>query len=346
MAIIYEYPSNFALSMVFEKETSYGKGDSRRIVDPEEYENFVSPTNKRLMKEFLTEKKSQNKAPGTIKQYHDNMRILLTFIYRHFDNKPLTSMTRKDIRNLSIMLQERSLSGQRVNSYLVTLRSALAVFENDDDIDYEYNVGSRVKGIPKDPVREITFLSEEQIQWLKSRLIANGDILKAMYLMMSYISAARRNEVHQVLKEGLDKRFITNQVIGKRRKKFRLYYTKEVQDLIQEYFAIRGKDLIPQLFVKLYKNGSRKLVHPATFNAWCLEMGEMLTEQEGRLIHINPHCFRHSRLENMSRQGVPLEKLKSLANHKDVSTTASYLAERQEDDIAEMFGMDPSAFAC
>ncbi|PGW31176.1 integrase, partial [Bacillus thuringiensis] len=40
-----------------------------------------------------------------------------------------------------------------------------------------------------------------------------------------------------------------------------------------------------------------------------------------------------------------LEKLKSLANHSDISTTESYLKDRSEEDIAEIFGMDPSYFA-
>lgn len=44
-------------------------------------------------------------------------------------------------------------------------------------------------------------------------------------------------------------------------------------------------------------------------------------------------------------QGVPLEKLKSLANHSDISTTQSYLKDRSEEDIADIFGMDPSCFA-
>ncbi|HDR7786651.1 TPA: site-specific integrase, partial [Bacillus paranthracis] len=31
-------------------------------------------------------------------------------------------------------------------------------------------------------------------------------------------------------------------------------------------------------------------------------------------------------------------------NHSDISTTESYLKDRSEEDIAEIFGMDPSYF--
>lgn len=130
--------------------------------------------------------------------------------------------------------------------------------------------------------------------------------------------------------------------VGKRSKKFKLFYTPEVQNLIKTYLDERGEDDFPQLFVRVYKTGERMAVSSDAFNYWCEQFGQLLSAKEGRKIHVNPHCFRHSRLENLSRDGVPVEKLKSLAHHEDISTTASYLADREEDDIAEIFGMDPS----
>lgn len=317
---------------------------SRRIVDPYEYDNLVSTENKALVKEFLIEKRSQNKTAATLKQYEGDMRIVLTDIYRNLSNKSLTALSRKDIRNLSLLWQDRGLSSARVNRLLSSLRSCLEYLADDDDVDYDFNVGSRVKGLPKNPVRTITFLTDEQIQWIKAELLSHGRTLEAVYLTLSYVSAARRNEVHQVLKDGLTERFATNIVIGKRQKKFRLYYDQETQDLIRQYLTERGEDDISHLFVKCYANGKKELVNKATFNVWCTKFGEMLSAHEGRKIHINPHSYRHSRLENLSRQGIPLEKLKSLANHQSVATTETYLADRSEDDIAEIFGMETEAF--
>ncbi|MED2202015.1 site-specific integrase, partial [Bacillus thuringiensis] len=114
---------------------------------------------------------------------------------------------------------------------------------------------------------------------------------------------------------------------------------------IRLYINQRGKDTIPDLFVRVYKNGERKRLNKSVFNYWCEIFAKMLTEKEGKEFKINPHCFRHSRLDNLKVQGVPLEKLKSLANHSDISTTESYLKDRSEEDIAEIFGMDPSYFA-
>ncbi|EJV61750.1 hypothetical protein IEO_03045 [Bacillus wiedmannii] len=314
----------------------------RRIVNRKIYETEVSAYNKSLIKDFLIEKHAQGKAASTLKQYETDLRIIAYIVYLHFDNKRFIDMTRKDIRNLTIIFRGTDVSNARVNGLMSAFRSALEFCADDDDYDYDYNIGTRVKGLPKNPVREITFLTEEQIEWLLDKLLEKGEHLMRVYLSLSYYSAARKNEVYQTLKEGLGERYYTNIVVGKRSKKFRLYYNSVTQGCILQYLKERGDDDIPSLFVKVYQNGKKKLVNKSTFNYWCEYFSRILSEKEGRHIPINPHCFRHSRLNNLSTEGIPLEKLKSLANHSDISTTESYLADRSENDIAEIFGIDVS----
>ncbi|MEC1714770.1 tyrosine-type recombinase/integrase [Schinkia azotoformans] len=319
---------------------------SRKIVDKNLYEKEVSKQNKILAKDFLIEKKSQDMSHGTIRQYSYDIRIINYLVYQHFENKRLIELTRKDIRNLSMMFQEMGMSNSRVNGIMSCLRSCLEYATDDDDYEYEFNVGSKVKGLKKVPVKEITFLSEEQIHWLRDQLLARNEIIKALYLMLSYISAARKNEVHQVKKEGLTGRYFSNVVRGKGNKPFRLYYTKEVQDLIKQYLEIRGEDDLPELFVRVYKStGERRAYSHDTFGDWCEYFSKLLYMKEGRYIHINPHCLRHSRLDILNHvYGIPIEKLRTLANHESIETTAGYLAKRDEDDIAFIFGMKPEDF--
>ncbi|MCV5696271.1 hypothetical protein OFN29_28790, partial [Escherichia coli] len=82
----------------------------KRIVDQAIYEKHVSHENKNLVKDFLIEKKAQGKAASTLKQYHWDLRIILFLIHQHFENKNLIELTRKDIRNLSIIFQELGMS--------------------------------------------------------------------------------------------------------------------------------------------------------------------------------------------------------------------------------------------
>lgn len=316
----------------------------RKIVDEKEYDEMVNPQNKMTIRDFLIEKKSEGKADGTLLQYKYDLRIVSYIIYKHFGNKSFTDLSRKDIRNLSIHFQDRDLSNSRVNRILSSLRSTLEFCSDDDDYEYDFNIGSRVKGLPKTPVREITFLTDEQIDWLLEQLVKKGEYLQAVYLSLSYYSAGRKNEVHQVKKEGLTERYFTNMVKGKGNKSFRLYYGETTQQLISKYLEQRGDDDIKELFVKVTKTGKRKRLSKASFDYWCEKMGEMLSDYEGKAISINPHCFRHSRLENLSKSGIPLEKLKVLANHNDISTTEAYLSNRNEGFIADIFGMEAEKF--
>lgn len=69
----------------------------RKIVDPVEYETKVSSYNKKLVQDFILVKRSQGVRPNTIKQYSGDIKIILTLIYRHFDNKRLIDLSKKEI---------------------------------------------------------------------------------------------------------------------------------------------------------------------------------------------------------------------------------------------------------
>ena len=79
-------------------------------------------------------------------------------IHEHFENKNLIDLTRKDIRNLSIIFQEMGMSNARVNGLMSALRSALEFCADDDDYNYEFNVGSRVRGLPKNQLEKLHLL--------------------------------------------------------------------------------------------------------------------------------------------------------------------------------------------
>lgn len=313
---------------------------NRKIVDEMEYETKVLPENKRLVEDFLTQKIAENRAPKTINQYRQDMRIILTYVYRYFGNKSLLELSKKDIIRFLVMQKERGLSANRMKRLKSTLSSALGCFEDDDDLDYVRNVATKLKPIKGEKVREITFLTDDQVKWLKERLLSEGKILMVVYLMLTYISGKRRGEIHQVMKDGLTDRFHTNTVIGKGQRPYKIYFDQEVQYLIRKYLDERGTDNLPELFVKVYKNGKKKAVHPATFNEWCIYMKKLLSAHEGRYIHINPHCFRHSRIDNLNRSGIPLEKISNYVNHKSLDITKSYLADRGEEDAADILGIN------
>jgi integrase/recombinase XerD len=282
---------------------------SRKIVDPVEYETKVSPINKAYVRDFIVECKSKGIRPKTIIQYNADLRIILTYIYRLYDNKRLIDMKRKEIRDFSIMLQDRGLSPARVNRLLSSFRCCLEYLADDEDVDYEWSRGAKVKGPKNKRVRPLTYLRDDQVDWVKNRLLQEGNLLQAVYFMMSYISSNRKGEVYQVKKDGLLSNFQSNTVEGKGGKEFEVVYDQQTRELIQQYLKERGPDDIPELFVKCYKNGKKRVVHPSTFNEWTTRMSKLLSEYEGEPVYFRPHDLRSSRLTSLRDQGVPIEKL-------------------------------------
>jgi integrase len=321
-----------------------------KIVNPDEFQTKVSRENKALIQDFLDEKRAQGKRPKTIYQYEHDMRIIVTLLYRHFDNKSLLELTRKDIRKLVLIFQDMGMSNARINRLASCLRSALSYFEEDDEIDYQNNVAHTIKGLPKDPVKEIVFLKDEWIYMLRDELIRRDNLLVAMYLMLSYITAGRKNEILQILKNGLLDGYTTNMVVGKRGKKFRLYYDQDTQDIIREYLKQRGDDDIEELFVKVKKDGSKEVCGYGSPDYWCRYMSRILTQLLNTQIKFNPHSLRHSRLENLSTGNnkygikVDLSDLQVLANHSDPGTTKNYIMEHKEDSLSKIFRIDPNQF--
>ena len=318
--------------------------------DKEIYDK-VNKENKDLADDFLLELKQGKKSEGTIYQYACDMRIIFSFIYTHLNNASILDLTKKDFRKYSLYLTEEChLSSARHNRLMSSLRSLLTFAENEDDYDYDNNVARKVKGLGKEPVREIFFLKDEQILKLKDELIAGKEYQKATLLMLAYDSAGRKAELAAVQKHSfLDpSRNNTNKVIGKRRKVFSLVYFSGTKECVKLWLEQRGNDNIDSLWIvgegEHKREGTKEILYE-----WFLDIRQLLSELENKEMDFNPHSMRHSALQNMSdgshyicrelgmTTGFPIEKLKLIANHSDISTTSGYLKDNSIDELADMF---------
>lgn len=91
---------------------------------------------------------------------------MFIYILREHDNKPIYKLKKKQFRNYSLWLSEElNLSNDRVNRLLSATRSMLEYASNEEDYEdeIEINYASKVKGLPKEKVRDIYFLTDEQV---------------------------------------------------------------------------------------------------------------------------------------------------------------------------------------
>lgn len=320
-----------------------------KIYTEEKWEK-VCKYNKDLMADYLTELKAQKKKEGTIKQYKNDLRIIMIYIFDELDNKPIYKLKKKNFRNLMLYFQDRQMSNARINRLMSALRSMLEFASNEEDYEdeIEINYASKIKGLSKESVREIFFLTDEKIEAMYNYLVEKNELQKACYLAMLYDTAARRNEIHQVEKEGLLDNNFTNKVIGKRGKIFTLIYFDRSKEAIKAWLKQRGEDNIKSLWV-VGKGENKRPASYVTLYNWVQDFVKLHETLFGENVQFNAHSFRHSALESLStgehyvcrklNKKFDLQELKLLAHHSDISTTDSYLKNKDDEMLAEAFGL-------
>ena len=324
------------------------------FVDKETYDK-VNLDNKLLLEDYLLELKQNKKSEGTISQYRNDFKIMFTYIYKKLENRSILELSKRDFRGYSLYLTEEChLSSARVNRLLSSVRSLLSFAENEDETyEYENNVAKKVKGLRNEPVREIFFLTDEQIMKLKNELINRKKYQLATLLMMAYDSAARKHELTQVNKFSFmdDSKNNTNKVIGKRRKSFCLLYFSGTKECAKLWLEQRGEDNIDSMWV-VGEGENKHAADDGNIYNWFMSMRDLLAEIEGKEMDFGPHSIRHSALQNLSdnssyicrelgmTSGFPIEKLKLIANHESVDTTQNYLKDTSIAELAQMFNIE------
>jgi len=126
---------------------------------------------------------------------------------------------------------------------LSAVHMMLEMASDDDDLyeDYDRNASEKIKGVPKNPVREITFVSDEHIKMLYDKLMKEERYKEATLLGILYDSGVRRNEVLQVKRTDIadDKNCTDTVVVGKRSKKFKVIYFSRTKEAFKKYEATR-----------------------------------------------------------------------------------------------------------
>ena len=324
--------------------------ERNNLYSDEVYEK-VNKESKLVLEDYILELKAKGRAVTTIEQYVFDIRMYLCYIYENANNKSILELKKRDFRNFFLMLQETGKSSARINRVQSSLRNLLEFVVDDEDEyeDYYQNPMKKIKSIEKNPTREIVFLEDKEIDYLLNYLIEHNKIQKALYVSLSYDSAGRRNEIIQVKKYSFldDEKSTTNEVVGKRSKKFTLMYSNRTKEIAKKWLEERGEDDIDSLWVSYY-NGEARPLRYETLYAWAISFRSILESEYDKDLPLNPHSFRHSSLENyengthhtlkyLGEDRLDINTLRILANHNDISITQSYLKDKDSEVLNDLF---------
>ena len=321
-----------------------------RFYDESKWNN-VPNFNKDLINDFLLELKAQGKSKGTISQYFNDLRIICIYIHDELRNKEFRQLKKKDFRNMVLFFKDKGMSNARVNRLKSSVSSMLEFASNEEDYedDIEINYAGKVKGLQKESVRSIVFLSWEEVEIIYKELLNQERYQEATLLALGIDSAGRKNELHQVLKESItvDGNF-TNEVIGKRAKKFKLMYNDMTKEAFSLYMQQRGEDDIESLWIT--SRGERRKLDVDGLYDMVVSWRKILEEKTGEYKEFNVHSLRHISLELLSTgehylakklgKKFDLDSLKLLAHHESIETTSGYLRDRSDDMLLEAFNLN------
>lgn len=305
----------------------------------------VNSYNKELFEDFLIELKSSGTPETTYKQYRNDARIILIVIMEMFKNKPIYEMNKKDFRKLIMHFTDLNMSPRRVNR-LKSCGSTMMTFgENSDDFDeIEGNYVSKVKSVKLKDVREIIFLTDEEVETIYNTLIEEERYQEACLISILYDSGARKNEVIQLMRSDIidGVPMTKREVNGKGGKTFRLSINRRSLDSFKLYEENR-EDNLPYLFVNSYGNKATEF----NIYEWVKKWNQILKDELNVDKDANVHSYRHSCLENLETgehyiaramgRKFTIQELQLLAHHSSSDVTMSYLKNKDDDKVMETF---------
>lgn len=325
-----------------------------KIFTPELWEQ-VNPDNKALLEDFLAEYRQRKKAKSTIEAYFQDGRYILIYVLLNLNNRSILDLKKKDFRGMSLWFSdEKEMSSARVNRLKATINSILTFAEDDDCYEYDNNLAKKVKGLPRERVRDNDddfFFTFEEFIKVRQILVDRNRLQDAVLLSLGFDSAARRNELYQVKKHGLVDSNKTNVVVGKRGKKFPLVYLNDTKELIAKYLDQRGDDNIDSLWVKGTGNNKSEITAETLYGRM-VSISEVFSEVRGEPCNIFCHTMRHSRAECLKQgtdtrlldeNGQPkvftIDQISKALHHSGIEVTQGYLMNHDEEEIDEMFGI-------
>lgn len=288
------------------------------LYTPEKWEQ-VNQDNKDLLDDFLKYKKSSDKSTETIKQYYQMIRLFFCWNLDHNKNKFFVDIKKREFINFfSYAVETLGWSSNRTATVKSSLSSLSNYIENilDDEFENYRNIISKIETAVKQPVRDKTILTEEEVRNCLNKLIEHKKYQIACYFALAVASGSRKAELLRFKTSYFDDDNIifgslykTPEMIktkGRTSQGKMLYkYTfvkmfKPYFDAWMEYRKERGIES-EWLFVTKKEDGTYDQASISTANSWCETISRYLEKP------FYSHAARHRYVTMMKESKLPDE---------------------------------------
>lgn len=321
------------------RKTVYNKDQ----VTEEKWER-VNKENKELLEEFLDSKTAGGKSEGTIKQYRATLKIFFVWVMENAKNKHFTEITRREfVKFQSYLVVKLGSSPKRIRAIRSSISSLSIFIETalEDEYPDFKNIILKTEVPPNVPVREKTVLTFKECEDVADKLVKEGKIQLACFMMVACYSGLRKSELTRLLV----KDFTTNvnlvlgnsfyktspiKVKGKGDRREPKFLWKKVDKWLNAWLNFRKENNIECEYLFCRKDGDEwKQLLVSSANSFAKSLDKEFD------VPIYMHNFRHLLCSELVRAGLPLDVPKMLLGHGNVSVTAIYSDVPEEESMGQ-----------
>lgn len=309
----------------------------------------VSKQNKDLLKEFLDYCKASDKSPATRYQYEQQLKIFFCYLYEKCDNKFFVDLKKRDLIKFSLWLQsDLKVSSSRVSTLRSCISSLSSYIEKvlDDEYPTFRNISSVIEISNREPVRDKTIMSQEEMQACLDELVKQKKYQIACYFALLVSSGMRKSEAIQMKLSFFEDK---NKVLGGM-----FYLTPAIRTKgkgekgkpLQKYIAVqlfqpylnlwleerKEKGIQNEYLFVTYKDGNYVPAAVSTVNSWANKIGKITN-----LDYYN-HSSRHFFTTYMKEHGFSDSYIQTLVGWASLDMVRRYDDHTNEQQLEQ--GLD------
>lgn len=283
-------------------------------------DDMINPENMKLLKKYDRDMQMRELSPKSIYSYICDIKAWFRYIHQEQFNQCVKDLTEDDIEEMIFMCKEFGNNTERIKRRLASISAFYKFLRRKKEITEnpcEF-ISRPKKGLP---VVVQTFLTKEQYEQIKEKLIEHGDLQLRTYVLLSLSTMARVNAISNIMWEQIDFENRTiDDVLEKENKIVTLFFSEEVKELLLELKSTREAEGInnPYVFITKY-HGEIKKAETGALGDWTKKVGNMVG-----LSSLHPHDWRHSGAQLMNLAGCPIETISSLLNHSGLDVTKNH----------------------
>lgn len=307
---------------------------SKRLIfhNQEKLQNVNAETLK-LLQKYKVDMSLRDLSENTMYQYEKDLNQWFIYVLDNQFNQSVLELTDDDITEFFYYCKQQGNNTERMKRRM----SAISAF---------YKFLRKKKYIKENPVEFLdrpkrgtpivvqTYLTKEQIELMKQKLIEYGDIQLQAYALFSLSTMARVNAIANMKWEQINfENRICSNVLEKEGKIVDLFFSVEVKELLIKLKAHREENNIDDFGWVFYSghNTKDKPISNVTLADWCRHIGEMIDVPT-----LHPHDFRHSGASLLKNAGMELEDVSVLLNHSSTDVTRKFYIKEDTNRITNL----------